>query len=132
MADEVVRECNGRRVADTQQRAVLQFRGLRLDGFDDSRMPVSVDNGPQRCHRVYVLPTIDVDQAVPFSPLHNQLRLGVEAGHLRKGMPYAIGVSHAAVGWRPFSKDGQSSWISKPMSSISCQASFVDCPGVVR
>ena len=97
MADEVLRECNGRRVADTQQRAVLQFRGLRLDGFDDSWMPVAVDNGPQRCHRVYVLPTVDVDQAVPFSPLHHQLRLGVEASHLRKGMPDMIGVSHAST-----------------------------------
>ena len=95
MADEAVREYDGRGVADAQQGAVLQLRGLRLDGFDDSRMPMAVDIGPQRCHAVYVFPTVAVDEAVPFSPLHHELRLGVEAGHLRKGMPYPIGVSHA-------------------------------------
>ena len=47
MADEEVREFDGRGVADAQQRAVLQLRGLRLDGFDDPRVPMAMDIRPQ-------------------------------------------------------------------------------------
>jgi hypothetical protein len=61
-------------MADAQQRAVLQLRGLRLDGFDDLRMPMPMDHRPQGRHRVYVFPTVAVDQAVPFSPFHHELR----------------------------------------------------------
>ena len=118
---EPLRQLEGGGVGGAEEGAVLQPLRLAPDRLDDVRVPVAVDDRPDRGHAVDVLAAVPVDDAVALGAVDDQPRLAVVAGHRREGVPDA--------GRRP---RGHASSTSNPMSSIIRRASLVPCPGVVR
>ena len=111
---EPLRELDRRGMPGAEKGAVLQPLRLAPDRLYDVRMPVAVNDRPERGHAVDVLTAVPVDEAVALGAVDDQPWLAFVASHRGEWVPDASRVlfSHASS-------------TSNPMSSIICSASLV-------